>query len=74
MNAIEKAKEFINRKHKFKTTSDRILASREAKSLVLTLNEIYKITKESDLMKLMKEITVIKQRIEKRLKGRPLVS
>ena len=34
MDIIDKAIEFENRKHKFVTTSDRILASREVKSLI----------------------------------------
>jgi len=71
MDIIEKALEFENRKHKFITTSDRILASREVKGLILSLNEIYKETKDADLMDIMKRLTVIKQKIEKRLKGRP---
>lgn len=72
MDLIEKALEFENRKMRFPTTSDRILASREAKSLILELNEIYKKTKDSKIMDIMKRLTVIKQRIEKRLKGKPL--
>ena len=39
---ISKAEEFENRKFKFDTTSDRILASREAKALILEINEVYK--------------------------------
>ena len=74
MDIVEKAIEFENRKHKFITTSDRILASREVKGLILDINEIYKETKDSDLMDLMKRLTVIKQKIEKRLKGRPQTS
>jgi len=54
----------------FQTTSDRILASREVKDLILSLNEVYKENKESEIMDLMKRLTVIKQKIEKRLKGR----
>ncbi len=69
---IEKALEFENRKHKFVTTSDRIVASREVKGLILSVNEIYKENKDAELMELMKRLTVIKQKIEKRLKGRPL--
>ncbi len=69
---IEKALEFENRKHKFVTTSDRIVASREVKSLILGVNELYKENKDAELMDLMKRLTVIKQKIEKRLKGRPL--
>jgi hypothetical protein len=56
------------------STSDRVAASREAKRLILALNEIYKKTKDSNLMDLMKRLTEKKQKIEKRLKGRPLVS
>ncbi|MDO6676018.1 hypothetical protein C7448_10955 [Tenacibaculum gallaicum] len=71
---INKAEEFENRKFKFITTSDRILASREAKALILEINEVYKQTKDSTLMDLMKRLTAVKQRIEKRLKGKPLTA
>ncbi|MGG8497568.1 hypothetical protein ACQY1Q_14245 [Tenacibaculum sp. TC6] len=71
---INKAEEFENRKFKFITTSDRILASREAKALILEINEIYKQTKDGKLMDLMKRLTVVKQRIDKRLKGTPLTA
>ena len=72
MDTIDRATEFENRKHKFITTSDRIIASREVKSLILEINEIYKQSKDPNLMDLMKRLTIIKQKIEKRLKGRPL--
>lgn len=72
MDTIDRATEFENRKHKFITTSDRIIASREVKSLILEINEIYKQSKDPSLMDLMKRLTIIKQKIEKRLKGRPL--
>jgi hypothetical protein len=74
MDILEKAVEFENRKHSFKTTSDRILAAREAKEIILGVNEIYKKKKDAQLMELMKRLTVIKQKIEKRLKGRPLTA
>ena len=74
MDIIEKAKEFETRKLTFITTSDRILASREVKALILGVNEIYKESKDPELMDLMKRLTVIKQKIEKRLKGRPTSS
>ena len=74
MELIKKAIEFENRKMRFPTTSDRIIASREAKSLILSLNEVYKQTKDKELMDLMKRLTAIKQRIEKRLKGKPLTA
>jgi len=53
------------------STSDRVEASREAKGLVLGLNEIYKESKDPEIMEMMKIITAKKQKIEKRLKGRP---
>lgn len=74
MDTLEKAVEFENRKFSFKTTSDRILAAREAKDLILEVNELYKEQKDAKLMDLMKRLTVIKQKIEKRLKGRPLTA
>lgn len=74
MDLIKKALEFENRKMRFPTTSDRILAVREAKSLILGINEIYKVNKDKQLMDIMKRLTVIKQRIEKRLKGKPLTA
>jgi hypothetical protein len=70
MDLIERAIEFEDRKFSFKTTSDRILASREVKALILELNEVYKQSKDPDLMDHMKRLTVVKQKIEKRLKGR----
>ena len=74
MDILDRATEFENRKFSFKTTSDRILAGREAKEIILALNEVYKQNKDVKLMELMKRLTVIKQKIEKRLKGRPLTA
>jgi hypothetical protein len=70
MNLTERAEEFETRKFSFKTTSDRIIASREVKALILEINEEFKIEKNPALMDLMKRLTVVKQKIEKRLKGR----
>jgi hypothetical protein len=67
METINNALEFEQRKQSFKTTSERIEASREVKDLILSLNTIYK----TENMDLMKRLTGIKQKIEKRLKGRP---
>ena len=67
MELVQNALEFEQRKMVLKTTNDRILASREVKSLILGLNEVYKKTKNPELMDLMKRLTVIKQKIEKRL-------
>ena len=74
MELIEKALEYEKRKMRFPTTSDRIMAAREAKGLILSLNEIFKKNKDPNIMEIMKRLTVIKQRIEKRLKGKPLTS
>ena len=68
---IDKATEFENRKHVYKSTNEKIVASREVKSLILELNEIYNESKDSDIMDMMKRLTVIKRKVEKRLKGRP---
>jgi hypothetical protein len=70
MELVEKALEFEGRKLSLKTTNERILASREVKELILGLNEIYKKTKKPELMDTMKRLTVIKKKIEKRLKLR----
>jgi hypothetical protein len=67
MELVQNALEFEQRKMILKTTNERILASREVKSLILSLNEVYKKTKNPELMDLMKRLTVIKQKIEKRL-------
>lgn len=74
MDVIAKAIEFEKRKIRFKNTSERILAAREARSLILSLNEIYKQKKDSKIMDIMKRLTVIKRKIEKRLKGKPLTA
>ena len=72
MELLQKASDFENRKWSGLTTSDRINASREAKQLILSINEVYKKTKDQELMDIMKRLTAIKQKIEKRLKGRLL--
>ena len=38
------------------------------------LLEIYKKTKDSKIMEIMKRLTTIKKKIEKRLKGKPLTA
>ncbi len=74
MDIIKKAKQFETRKQSFNNTSERILASREAKDIILNLNEVYQLALDLYIMDLMKGITEIKKHIEKRLKGRPLTS
>lgn len=71
---INEALEFEQQKLKSLTTSDRIEISRQAKTLILGLNEIYKRKKDEQIMDIMKRLTVIKQRVEKRLKGKPLTA
>ena len=67
---INEALQFEQQKLTLRTTSDRIVASRKAKDLILRLNEIYKENKDAAIMDLMKRLTVIKRKVEKRLKGR----
>ncbi|MEM1337595.1 MAG: hypothetical protein AAF717_20270 [Bacteroidota bacterium] len=64
---------FESMKMSHMTTSDRVEASRQAKRLVLAINEIYKKSKDASLMDIMKRITEKKRKIDKRLKGRPEV-
>ena len=71
MDILQEAEEFERAKMSHMTTSDRVTASREAKRLVLAINEIYKKTKDTTLMDVMKRLTVKKKRIDIRLKGRP---
>ncbi len=70
MDIINEALEFEQLKMKSLSTSDRVEISRKAKTLILSLNEIYKRKKDEQIMDLMKRLTAIKQKVEKRLKGR----
>jgi hypothetical protein len=70
MEILEEAKAFENAKMSNMSTSDRVSASREVKRLILAINELYKETKDSELMDLMKRLTAKKKKIEVRLKGR----
>ncbi len=74
MDLIERALEFEQRKMKALTTSDRIKISREAKALILDLNQLYKSKKDEKIMDIMKRLTAIKRKVEKRLKGAPLTA
>lgn len=74
MDLIKKATEFEKRKMKSLSTSDRVKISREAKSLILDLNQVYKEKKDEKIMDMMKRITAIKRKVEKRLKGAPLTA
>ena len=74
MDIIEKALEFEKQKLNSLSTSDRVIIVREAKALILGLNEIYKEKKDTEIMDIMKRLTAIKVKVEKRLKGRPLTA
>jgi hypothetical protein len=71
MDILQEASDFENAKMSHMSTSDRVVASREAKRLILAINEIYKKTRDSELMDVMKRLTAKKKKIEIRLKGRP---
>lgn len=70
---LERAQAFEDRKMSRMTTSDRVKASREAKELILAINQFYKETRDTSLMDLMKRLTTKKRKIEKRLMGRPTI-
>ena len=74
MDLIERALEFEQRKRRSLSTSDRVKIGREAKELILSLNEVYKKTKDDNIMDIMKRLTAIKRKVEKRLKGAPLAA
>lgn len=67
MNIVEKALKFEQSKGSFKTRDQKIVASKEAKYFILSLNQIYKKEKDMEIMEIMKRLTVIKQQVEKRL-------
>ena len=71
---VKRAKEFEKTSLKALTTNERIIISREAKEIILSLNEMYKEEKDPAIMELMKKLTLIKQKVEKRLKGKPTSS
>jgi len=74
MDIVEKALEFEKEKRQSLSTSDRVKISRKSKELILALNEIYKKEKDDKIMDIMKRLTVIKKKVEKRLRGRPLTA
>lgn len=74
MDIVQRALKFVDDgKTYFASTDDRIEASRQVKEMVLGVNEVYKKTKDPELMDLMKRLTEMKKKIEKRLKGVPKV-
>ena len=73
MNYLNEALEFEKSKIRLTSTNDRILASRKLKSLILGINEMYKNSKDPNLMDIMKRLTVIKKKAEKRLQLTPTI-
>lgn len=67
---VKEALAFEELQTSFKSRNDKIIASHKAKELILGINEYYKETKDVELMDIMKRITLIKQKVEKRLKMR----
>ena len=68
MELIKEALEFEKAKKPITSTTERIIVSRRAKELILALNEVYKESKDPEIMEIMKRLTAIKQRAEKRLR------
>jgi hypothetical protein len=70
METIEQALEFERNVPSYKTRDQRIWASLKAKELILALNVFYKKSNDDKIMDLMKRLTTIKRKYEKRLKRR----
>ncbi len=70
MEILQRAEEFESRKWSRITTSERVQASRDLKKLILEINEVYKKTRDQHLMEVMKRLTAIKRKVEKRLTTR----
>ena len=68
MELIQEALDFEKSKMPITSTTERIIVSRKAKALILALNEVYKENKDPEIMDIMKRLTAIKQRAEKRLR------
>ena len=68
MGVIEKAIEFESRKHVYKSTNEKIVASREVKGLILDLNEIYKENKDPEIMDIMKDLQLLKEKLKRGLR------
>ena len=64
---VKEAVEFERIHKSFKSTSEKVVGVRKAKELVLALNEFYKESNEVELMDLMKLITIVKKKFDKKL-------
>ena len=70
MDVIKEALEFEQQKLVLNSRDERIKLSIKLKKLILDINEVYKKDKDPSVMELMKRLTVIKRKVESRLKGR----
>lgn len=67
---VAQAMEFEKNQKTFVSRNDKIIAAREAKRIILSINEVYKKSRDQRLMDIMKRLTIIKIKLEKRLKIR----
>ena len=70
LELIQQALEFEKNEKSFKSRNEKIIAAREAKRIILSINDIYKKCSDQKLMNIMKRLSVIKIKLEKRLKIR----
>ena len=64
---VNTAVEFEKTHKSLKSISQKVQGARDVKELILSLNEVYKKTKDQALMDLMKKLTVVKRKLDKRL-------
>ena len=67
---VSQALEFEKNEKSFKTRNDKIIAVKEAKRIILSINDVYKKNRDEKLMSIMKRLSIIKIKLEKRLKLR----
>ena len=67
---ISQALEFEKNEKTFKSRNEKIIAAKEAKRIILSINDVYKQNSDEKLMNIMKRLSVIKIKLEKRLKMR----
>lgn len=70
LELVAQALEFEQNEKSFVSRNDKIIAAKEAKRFILSINEVYKKTRDQKLMDIMKRLTIIKIKMEKRLKIR----
>ena len=67
---VSQALEFEKNEKSFKTRNEKIIAAKKAKEMILDINEVYKKNNEQNLMSIMKRLSLIKIKLEKKLKIR----